>query len=64
VDGAKIQKPRINMKNTVGKILLFILLKIASQQIIKVMDFMPTINLDKLQFGLIIEHIKIRPILI
>ena len=63
-DGEKIQKPKINMKNIVGKILLFILLRIVFPQIIKQMDFMLIISQDKQLFGSIMELIIIKLILI
>ena len=63
-DGEKIQVPKINIKNTVEKILLSILLKIVFQQIINLMDFMLIINLDKQHSGLIIELIITRLTLI
>ena len=63
-DGGKIQMLKTNIANIVEKILLFILLKIAFQLIIKLMDFMQIINQDKLLFGLITEHMIIKLILI
>jgi len=48
----------------VEKILLFILLKIASQQIISQMAFIQIISRVKLQFGIIIGHLIIKQILI
>jgi len=48
----------------VEKILLFILLKIASQQIIRQMAFIQIISRVKLPFGIIIGHLIIKQILI
>ena len=48
----------------VEKILLFILLKIASQQIIRQMAFIQIISRVELPFGIIIGHLIIKQILI
>ena len=63
-DGEKTLMLKTNIANIVEKILLSILLKIAFQLIIKLMDFMQIINQDKLLFGLITEHMIIKLILI
>ena len=63
-DGEKTLMLKTNIANIVEKILLFILLKIAFQLIIKLMDFMQIINQDKLLFGLITGHMIIKLILI
>jgi len=64
VDGEKVLLLRINIILIVEIIHLFILLKIVLLLIIKLMDFILIINLDKLLFGIIIEHIIIKLILI
>ncbi len=63
-DGEKTLMLKTNIANIVEKILLSILLKIAFQLIIKLMDFMQIINQDKLLFSLITEHMIIKLILI